>query len=113
MTGKLTPLLTNLIPKSASGIKPLNLNIYGLINHGHNTHLLTYYLNHWKNDSNLSITLASNHIRQAPSDTTKMCPPKLYLQCDNAPKELKNKTMFGYITDIINRGWYKKVHIHC
>lgn len=109
MTSPPLPMFGVPFPKSGAAIKPIQIHIHGLINHGNGTQELYYYLDHWKRTSNLTLTITLLHLRAILSDPNRVRSTSIHFHVDNATKELKNKTMFAFAADIIRRGWYHEV----
>jgi hypothetical protein len=97
-------------PKGWMSKKRLKYHLFGLYNHGEGQVTLFPHFEHWPHTANLNISFLFCYLRKL-KEQGKLG-RNLMLQFDNCWRDNKNRWLFGFISHLIELGWFDRVEIY-
>jgi hypothetical protein len=90
----------------------LPFEIEGILDHSNNCTVFNLSIGQWSKNANYTISMLFNYLRKTlPS--LKVLPRVLYLQGDNAGKEMKNRYMMAFCAFLVDRRVFETITLSC
>lgn len=102
------PFLSKM-PKSWLCKRRIKVSICGTINHGQPIKSIYYHLPTFPQGPNLLCTFLYHQIAQSRSNNQNQGKDILYLQGDNAYKDVKNTIVFGFLALLVQKRFYNTI----
>ena len=95
---------------ATAGLAKLTFGVVGVICHGVlESHRCYTYPMDFPHDSNVTLQVLMDTLRDIRGHNHASLPDVLYLQLDNTARENKNRYVFGFSALLGHLGWFKKV----